>query len=56
MSKRTKGEIRVCPNENEHTDCPDGYIQWHNWAEEMQKKGYRQIRCKGCGLLKIWTL
>jgi hypothetical protein len=43
-----------CPNYSEHTDCPDGYLQWHAWADEMQKT-HRARCCPGCGLFAIWT-
>lgn len=43
-----------CPNANEHTPSPEGYIQWHAWAGKMNRT-HRQIRCSGCGLYKIWV-
>lgn len=36
-----------------HTVCPDGYTQWHAWAEQMNKT-HEQRRCNGCGLYAIW--
>jgi hypothetical protein len=32
---------------------PDGYLTWHEWAERMSKT-YRQRRCPGCGLFRVW--
>lgn len=37
----------------DHTPCPEGYIQWHAWAEEMGKT-HKQRKCQGCGLYAIW--
>jgi hypothetical protein len=45
----------LCPQVDQHTPAPDGYVAWHEWAEEMHAKGYRTKRCPGCGLYKIWT-
>lgn len=28
---------------------PEGYLEWHEWAEVQHKAGLRQSRCKGCG-------
>lgn len=42
-----------CPNKNNHTPCPDGYLQWHEWAQEHSRR-HKQIRCPGCDLLTIW--
>lgn len=43
-----------CPQEKNHTKQPEGYIQWHDWAEKKQKVGYRQKKCLGCGHYQIW--
>lgn len=42
-----------CPNIENHTACPEGYIQWHAWAEKMAKT-HRQRKCEDCGLFDIW--
>lgn len=42
-----------CPDKASHTECPEGYIQWHAWAEKMSKT-HEQERCAGCGLFTIW--
>ncbi len=44
---------RACPNFEDHTPQPEGYIQWHSWAEAMTKT-HRQSKCKGCGKYSIW--
>lgn len=43
-----------CPNAAKHTKDPEGYLQWHEWAEKKSKT-HRQIRCEGCGLYAIWV-
>lgn len=35
---------------------PEGFIQWHEWVEDMHKKGWRQKQCKKCQLFHIWIL
>ena len=42
-----------CTNANEHTKSPDGYIEWHEWAERKGKT-HRSTKCPGCGLYEIW--
>jgi hypothetical protein len=32
---------------------PDGYLNWHAWAEVQDKAGLRQKRCSRCGLWKF---
>jgi hypothetical protein len=39
----------------DHTPQPEGYLQWHNWAEKMHEAGKTQIRCNECGNLSIWV-
>lgn len=29
---------------------PEGYLQWHAWAEAQHKAGIRQVQCPTCGL------
>jgi hypothetical protein len=43
----------LCPHFEDHIPCPEGYIQWHAWAEEMGKT-HKQRKCPGCGLYQIW--
>lgn len=37
----------------QHTECPTGYMAWHDWAEKKTETHY-QVRCPGCGLYAIW--
>jgi len=30
--------------------APEGYLQWHEWAEVQHKAGLRQVECGRCGL------
>jgi hypothetical protein len=47
-------ERRPCPRADLHTDCPEGYREWHAWAEEMSKT-HEQERCPGCERWNIWA-
>lgn len=51
MAKRAV--VMPCPNIEDHTVQPDGYLHWHHWAEEMAKT-HRQRECPGCGRYEIW--
>jgi len=42
-----------CPEKHLHTRCPEGYVEWHEWAEKRSTRHY-QIKCLGCGLFTIW--
>lgn len=42
-----------CPNEPEHTEAPTGYVEWHDWAEEMSKT-HKQTQCPTCQLWVVW--
>jgi hypothetical protein len=42
------------PDECEpHTDSPRSYLQWGEWAKEMERT-HVQRQCKGCGLWSVW--
>lgn len=28
---------------------PEGYLQWHEWAEVQRKAGIKQVECPTCG-------
>jgi hypothetical protein len=43
-----------CPNGDNHTECPGGYTDWHEWAARMHKT-HTQRKCPGCGLYRIWV-
>lgn len=48
----TRAEL--CPNIEDHTAFqPEGYLAWHEWAEQMSKT-HKQRKCPGCGLYQIW--
>lgn len=53
LSEAQKREV-FCPHFEDHTLSPEGYIQWHAWAEKMSET-HRQEKCGGCGLYTIWT-
>ena len=36
-----------------HTKCPEGYVDWHQWAERKSET-HRQERCPLCGKWAIW--
>lgn len=44
----------LCPDFEDHTPCPEGYLQWHAWAEDMMRKGFMPRRCTGCKLYTVW--
>lgn len=29
---------------------PEGYLQWHEWADVQRKAGIRQVQCPTCSL------
>ncbi len=29
---------------------PEGYLEWHEWAEVQHKAGIKQVQCCRCGL------
>ena len=43
-----------CPNDAEHTTCPENYLAWHEWAAEMEKS-HAQTQCPVCTLWAIWV-
>lgn len=36
-----------------HTTCPDGYVEWHEWAEKKARR-HVQVQCQTCGKWAIW--
>jgi hypothetical protein len=36
-----------------HTPCPDGYLDWHEWAEKKSRT-HTQEKCPHCGLWAVW--
>lgn len=54
MIRGPKGyTLEDCPEKARHTRYPEGYLQWHAWAEKKAKT-HRSTRCKGCGLFAVW--
>ena len=43
-----------CPNIANHTKCPDGYNDWHDWADQKARR-HRQIKCPVCKRWAIWV-
>jgi len=58
MAKSVATQLRElrenCPNREQHTPCPSGYLDWHAWAKRMDHT-HRQVRCEGCELFLIWV-
>ncbi len=44
----------VCAYVEDHTPCPQGYLQWFAWAAKMART-HKQVRCGGCGRFKVWV-
>lgn len=38
----------------DHTPAPEGYLQWHSWAQRMSTT-HRQITCDECNRWMIWV-
>ena len=51
----TDGRERAeqCLHANEHTPAPEGYLQWHEWAEKKLKT-HDPFRCPHCQFFVIW--
>lgn len=43
-----------CPNKDNHTDAPSNYVDWVQWAWQMEKT-HEQIKCPSCDLYVIWV-
>lgn len=42
-----------CPDAAKHTRSPEGYLEWHEWAEKKSKT-HRSTRCPTCGFYAVW--
>ena len=40
------------PDFNPGDQAPEGYLDWHEWAEVQHKAGLRQKECGRCGKWK----
>lgn len=45
--------ITVMPEYKPGDQAPEGYLQWHEWAEDQYKSGLRQKECGKCGKWKF---
>ena len=45
-------QSKSCPQVHLHSPQPEGYLQWHDWADKMRKT-HVQKQCPGCGLWAI---
>lgn len=52
-TKLIREMISLCTDVTKHEYGPDGYLSWHEWAEEKGKT-HRQLKCK-CGFYLIWV-
>ncbi len=43
-----------CHRFSQHTKCPTGYNDWHQWAS-VKIRTHTQKRCETCGLYVIWV-
>lgn len=44
-----------CPDRlKRHTKAPEGYLQWHGWADKKSKT-HVCGRCPTCGYWTVWT-
>jgi hypothetical protein len=41
-----------CPNSAQHVPCPEGYIAWWEWVDEMSKT-HNSAQCSSCW---FWVL
>lgn len=56
-SNRTTGKpfvswacVLVMPTYKPGDLPPEGYLQWHEWAEVQRKAGIKQVQCPTCSL------
>lgn len=43
-----RGHITVMPEYKPGDLPPEGYLQWHEWADVQRKAGIKQIQCPSC--------
>ena len=43
-----------CPDRDQHTPTPAGYVDHAEWAARMIARRATQKRCPSCGLYAIW--
>ena len=55
LDRRLARAVRpLCSLASKHTKCPEGYLEWHAWANRKSRT-HRTERCPGCGLYMIWV-
>jgi hypothetical protein len=47
-------EPEVCPDREQHTAEPNGYVAWQRWVKAMAKT-HEHARCPTCGFRCIWV-
>lgn len=50
MTLRHFAHVLVMPDYKPGDLPPEGYLQWHEWAEIQRKAGIKQRQCPTCGL------
>jgi hypothetical protein len=48
MGEPDFSHILVMPAYEVGSQAPEGYLQWHEWAEIQHKAGLRQVQCGQC--------
>lgn len=41
--------VTMSPGFKVGDQAPEGYLDWHEWAEIQHKGGLRQVQCPKCG-------
>lgn len=44
-----------CPDADQHTPHPSGFLEHAEWANMMLNRGAKQRRCPTCGFCAVWT-
>lgn len=45
--------LLVMPEYKPGDPAPEGYLQWHEWADVQAKAGLKQVECVRCGRWKF---
>ena len=49
MSLKMWTHLLLMPDYKTGDPAPEGYLQWHAWADIQMKAGVRQTHCDRCG-------
>jgi hypothetical protein len=49
-TKPWSGHLLITPDYKPGDLPPEGYLQWHAWAEVQRKAKIKQVECPTCGL------